>query len=1074
MAREISLPFWIVELKLHNGGRVVAPLLMPEVAWLNQEPGMLAEVFTHEFDRHFLREGDTGKLLNWLAPGAWEQLSVRLPIADSGESLLHPEMTLHFEAFTGLTGQGGWLGWVPAAGVSTWADSLDAMESRLKELIRHEFTRRKRLSAVSLLLETQWYTSVSLHPEQIRLPLYTPAEVHTHQTESAERWLPRVACRLAPQEPVAYGLSAELELIDRCVRGEFHGSTLLTGPAGSGKTALIEEYARRHPSLEIWRTNAALLIRELTDGGGWQANLQQLCRELHQSGAILSVSSLTELFEAGQYTGNEMSLGDCLRDPLQRGNIRLVAECTPEEAARIELRTPGYPALFHPVHIPGMEGAALEKIIQQKTSQLARKYQMEVEPAAVRTAVQLLKRFRPYSGFPGKAIGFLGSVLMAISRSRPAANGSLDREAVLCHFCEETGIPRFIIDPEQSMDLHAVREFFRNRLFGQDVAVELVTGLLATIKADVGRTGKPLASLLFAGPTGVGKTELAKLLAEFIFGSRQRLIRFDMSEFADSYAVLRLTGDSAGGREGLLTAAVRQEPFGVILLDELEKADPVFLDLLLQVLGDGRLTDARGRVADFSSSIIIMTSNLGTGQAGRNCPGFTRPADPSAETARLFGKAVEDFFRPELFNRLDQVVPFAPLTPTVIRKVVDKEIEQVQQLEGWRFRPLRISIESPVLDHLGQTGYDTRYGARQLQRIIRHELLTPLAGQLNRYPGNIPLQALARMQNGAIEWEVMSPGPSAILIPLAGQLNPDRADLAEQATRLRREAGQVCQGAVFEAIHDEFHLLDRRRSELKEDFWKQPNLSSRFSELSRVIHLGGESLSRIENLETETNLAGLNFLDTAPAPGDFTAELAREWEAFETELLRAMAPELDRCTVALFSESPAIAHLAQLYLRIGCARAFKTRAVMEKEGNWLDVPAAKAMDHMADLAKCSKVVMEFSEKGAGLFFRYETGFHRWEDGNESNKAIYVRAGEDSFDQAKTFSYLHGSFMKRYQDPKVRRVFSRKQATVRDTEYGEEIYSRNFPEAVQEMLSRRFASKLREVLIQGRLDREEEL
>ena len=192
---------------------------------------------------------------------------------------------------------------------------------------------------------------------------------------------------------------------------------------------------------------------------------------------------------------------------------------------------------------------------------------------------------------------------------------------VTAAFAKETGLPSFLLDDEVSFDVDRTTKWFEERVIGQSAAVKLIVELLATTKAGLTRPRRPIASLLFTGPTGTGKTEMAKSLARFFFGDERRMARFDMSEYADASAVTRLVGGLTGG-EGTLTARIREQPFSVLLFDEFEKADSSFFDLLLQMLGDGRLTDGRGRLADFTNSIVVMTSNLGAQLFRRPRAGF--------------------------------------------------------------------------------------------------------------------------------------------------------------------------------------------------------------------------------------------------------------------------------------------------------------------------------------------------------------------------------------------------------------------------------------------------------------------
>ncbi|HQU60866.1 MAG TPA: AAA family ATPase, partial [Saprospiraceae bacterium] len=436
---------------------------------------------------------------------------------------------------------------------------------------------------------------------------------------------------------------------------------------------------------------------------------------------------------------------------LSRGEVVLISECTEEELARIELQSPSYISYFTQIHLKEPEGEVLEAIILDKVRDTAQLKSVHIEEEAIREAIRLNRRFSPYSGMPGKPIRSLESLLINKRSTLDKAAESLhiSRSEVIHQFCEETGMPRFMADPAIPMDTVAIKADFNSKIFGQEAAVDSIVDLLAAVKTALTRTGKPIASLLLVGPTGVGKTELAKTLAEFMFGNRNRLVRFDMSEFSTPYSILRLTGTSYF-TDGLLTSAIRREPFSVLLFDEIEKADPHFFDLLLQLLSEGRLTDNQGKLANFCSTIIIMTSNIGAQNLSQNPIGWTQEPEKEQVKAHFLSEA-QKYFRPELFNRIDQVIPFAPLDKFTVRFVIEREVQLLRQREGIRFRRMNLQIEDPVLDFLAEKGYDSKYGARQLQRTIRDKLLVPLAKVLNTEDFDDQLDVKALVIEGEIQ-----------------------------------------------------------------------------------------------------------------------------------------------------------------------------------------------------------------------------------------------------------------------------------------------------------------------------------
>ena len=290
-----------------------------------------------------------------------------------------------------------------------------------------------------------------------------------------------------------------------------------------------------------------------------------------------------------------------------------------------------------------------------------------------------------------------------------------------------TGIPvSKMLEGEREKLLH-MEEAIRKRVVGQDEAVKAVSDAIRRARAGLSDPNRPNGSFLFLGPTGVGKTELCKALAEFLFDTEEAMVRIDMSEFMEKHSVARLIGAPPGyvGYEegGYLTEAVRRRPYSVILLDEVEKAHPDVFNVLLQVLDDGRLTDGQGRTVDFRNTVIVMTSNLGS----QLIQEMARTGDYEAMKTAVM-EVVGQHFRPEFINRLDETVVFHPLGREQIRKITDIQIGYLRvRLEE---RDLELEITEAALDKLGEAGFDPVYGARPLKRAIQHELENPLAQKI--------------------------------------------------------------------------------------------------------------------------------------------------------------------------------------------------------------------------------------------------------------------------------------------------------------------------------------------------------
>jgi hypothetical protein len=541
---------------------------------------------------------------------------------------------------------------------------------------------------------------------------------------------------------------------------------------------------------------------------------------------------------------------------------------------------------------------------------------------------RLHRRYATYSAVPGRPLRFLENL-----RRDGDRQVTVTAADVLAAFTRETGLPRVLLDPDVQLDVRQTREWFASRVIGQTEAVDLVVDLLATIKAGLTRPNRPIASLLFIGPTGVGKTEMAKALAEFLFGSKDRLTRFDMSEYADPLAVQRLAG-TAFGAEGLLTSKVREQPFCVLLLDEFEKAHPAFFDLLLQVLGEARLTDAGGRLADFRNTVIILTSNLGaeTYQAGH--PGFQASRETQAVAKQHFVREVEKFLRPEMFNRLDRLVPFAPLDAATIQQIAHLEWDKVLNRDGIRFRGVRVHSTEGVVSHLAESGFDARYGARPLKRAIERELLAPIAHQMNRYAVEMALDVNVGLANAKLQASVKPRLVDGRTIE-AARLTGDDAERSIECIKLRRLHQLLEKSSAVRDLDNEVYQLEQlERTVVKKQLKSKPLTSieqMKLAQLGRLREVANEvKRQRHEAAELE-NAALVAFHKQESVGPESAAKLNRlssEWDSLLLQLYRRGKKTPDELTLALFSEDKSrLFDLASAYISIARGRGVEVAVV---------------------------------------------------------------------------------------------------------------------------------------------------
>ncbi len=532
----------------------------------------------------------------------------------------------------------------------------------------------------------------------------------------------------APRSPTV-GRPQELAALAALLDSPTRSSVMLVGPEGAGKSALFAGWLRGRERSErrlAWSTSGAQLIAGQSGLGQWQERLRRVLGAAETLDAILYLDDLADLF--GDKAGGFVDLASGFKPFVDDARVRVVGEVSELKLDELRQRDPSFLALFHVIGVPAMTRPQAAEVLGSRvafdTRRLGNAAHEPILDGDTQAAVlDLAERFVPYRAFPGKALRLYEDLLAGRHEREMDGSQRVSVDDAYATFSLATGVPAFLLDPRRALGAQGLRERFLAQVIGQDDAVERVIATLGVLKASLSQGEKPLASFLFVGPTGVGKTELARVLAQEMFSDPDRLIRFDMSEYSDPSAAERLIRGT-DSREGVLTRQVRRRPFGVVLLDEIEKADPSVFDLLLQVCGEGRLTDAKGRTAHFHNTILIMTSNLGASHRPRAPLGI---AAESLSDARHYEQAIEERFRPEFVNRIDSVVPFRSLEMSHIVAVTRLMVDKLASRRGVLDSRASLSVSDAAIAQLAQAGYDPAYGARGMRRYLDENVAAPLS-----------------------------------------------------------------------------------------------------------------------------------------------------------------------------------------------------------------------------------------------------------------------------------------------------------------------------------------------------------
>ncbi|KAK3154279.1 hypothetical protein QOZ80_2BG0188500 [Eleusine coracana subsp. coracana] len=550
------------------------------------------------------------------------------------------------------------------------------------------------------------------------------------------------------------GRDAEIDRVVCILCRRTKNSAILVGAPGVGKTAIAEGLAQRIASGAVPPPLAGARVVEVDLGamvagtkyrGMFEERIKKVIEEAEKADdkVILFIDEVHMLLGAGQCKGGAMDGANLLKPALARGHISCIGATTFEEYRRYVEKDAAFERRFQKVHVEEPSLLATIAILQGLKNKYEEHHGTTIQDAAIVTAARLANRYIRGRQFPDKAIDLMDE---ACAMTRMQTDNQLKRndkqhtpeiavnEAIICPYqvaqvlSQWTGIPLDTLDQNEKEKLMHLADRLKERVVGQQEAVNLVAQAVLRSRTGMDQPGQPIGSFLFLGSTGVGKTELAKALAEQLFDSEKMLIRFDMTEYVGSHSVLRLVGapPSYHGHEdgGQLTEKVRQRPYSVILFDEIEKADPAVFNVFLQLLDDGILTDGKGRTVDFKNTIIIMTSNLGAEYLMEAING-----EKSMEAARdLVIKQAQNHFKPEFLNRLSELVVFEPLQQDKLREVANIQMKGI--ISRVADKGITLSASDAALDVVLSESHNSLYGARPIRRWLQKNVMTKLSEML--------------------------------------------------------------------------------------------------------------------------------------------------------------------------------------------------------------------------------------------------------------------------------------------------------------------------------------------------------
>ncbi|HEP5546084.1 TPA: ATP-dependent Clp protease ATP-binding subunit [Streptococcus pyogenes] len=532
-----------------------------------------------------------------------------------------------------------------------------------------------------------------------------------------------------------YGRNKEVQSVIISLLRRTKNNPILVGEAGVGKTAIVEGLTLAILRGQVPEPLKGLTVRSLElsslmseDDEGFIAKFKKIIKEMVATRGhnLLFVDEFHTIVGAGSQNGQALDAGNVIKPVLARGDIQLIGATTLDEFHEYIETDRALERRMQPVMVEEPTIPQAITIIEQAKVIYEKFHGIQISSDAVHQAIRLSVRYLTDRFLPDKAFDLIDEAATIASAEGKSKVTEKDIAQVLK---DKTGIPVTTILKGDQERLEGFKEKLMNRVKGQEDAIEAVVDAVTIAQAGLQNEKRPLASFLFLGPTGVGKTELAKAIAEALFDDEAAMIRFDMSEYKQKEDVTKLIGNRATRTKGQLTEGVKQKPYCVLLLDEIEKAHSEVMDLFLQVLDDGRLTDSSGRLISFKNTIVIMTTNIGAKKIINKWELKGNFKDLTDRDRKQFEKSMDselqNEFRPEFLNRIENKLIFNLLERDVIEKIAEKNLSEIA--DRMKRQNLTLSYEPSLIQYLSDVGTDVKNGARPLERLMKRKVLAPIS-----------------------------------------------------------------------------------------------------------------------------------------------------------------------------------------------------------------------------------------------------------------------------------------------------------------------------------------------------------